>query len=292
MDNRLEPRVRLRKMIIADDDPAVLRLLADRCAKMGFQVETAMNGVQLLVKVRHNHPDILICDINMPALDGLSVCTNLLNPGRKPLEVVVITGGDDEEAAERCEGLGMFFGRKGPNFWNEISAALLEIYPDLAERMDTLAPAPPVAAMQRRPLVLVVDGDPDFGKLLAGQLAGYGIYTLYAADAVDGCRIAAEDRPNLIVADYYTPDGDAQFLLDQLRAAPATAAIPVVVVSANKLGDVYERNLKRDISGWPGACAVLPKSFDTAVLFEVMRKYCSFGRPAAQLSAVVETDGR
>jgi DNA-binding response OmpR family regulator len=31
------------KMLIADDDPAIVRLLADRCTKMGFQVETAAN---------------------------------------------------------------------------------------------------------------------------------------------------------------------------------------------------------------------------------------------------------
>jgi len=56
MTDIAEQRPRPRKMLIADDDPAILRLLADRCARMGFQVETAMNGVQLLVKVRHNHP--------------------------------------------------------------------------------------------------------------------------------------------------------------------------------------------------------------------------------------------
>lgn len=90
------------KMLIADDDPAIVRLLADRCVKMGFKVETATNGLQLLVKARRNHPDIIIVDVNMPELDGLSVCSRLLDPGGKPVEVVVVTGANDPETAERC----------------------------------------------------------------------------------------------------------------------------------------------------------------------------------------------
>ena len=61
------------KMLIADDDPAVVRLLAKQCEKMGFAVETAANGMQLLIKARQMRPDILIVDVNMPELDGLEV---------------------------------------------------------------------------------------------------------------------------------------------------------------------------------------------------------------------------
>src|ERR1017187_9598422 len=90
------------KMLIADVDPAIVRLLADRCMKMGFTVETAANGMQLLMKARRSQPDIMIVDVNMPEMDGLSVCTRLLDPGSKPVEVVVVTGSSDPEIAERC----------------------------------------------------------------------------------------------------------------------------------------------------------------------------------------------
>src|SRR5450755_625000 len=93
------------KILIADDDPDIVRLLADRCVKMGFQVETAANGMQMLIKARRSHPDIMIVDVNMPEMDGISVCSRLLNPGSKPVEVVVVTGSSDQETAERCESL-------------------------------------------------------------------------------------------------------------------------------------------------------------------------------------------
>jgi PleD family two-component response regulator len=38
------------RMLIADDDPSIVRLLADHCARMGFDVDTASNGIQALLK--------------------------------------------------------------------------------------------------------------------------------------------------------------------------------------------------------------------------------------------------
>ncbi len=182
-------------MLIADDDPAIVQLLAERCTKMGFNVETAANGMQLLLKARRNHPDIMIVDVNMPEMDGLSVCTRLLDPGSKPVEVVVVTGSSDPETAERCESLGLFYGRKGPEFWNNIEAALTEIYPDMAgeiERQELPATGAPV---HERPRVLVVDDDPAVQKFLASRLAKFGIDTLYASDAVHAYRIAYQGAP-------------------------------------------------------------------------------------------------
>ena len=291
MDGNYEERPRQRKMVIADDDPAILRLLAERCTRLGFRVQTAMNGVQLLVNVRHNHPDIVIADVDMPALDGLSVCAQLLDPDHEPLEVVVITGGNDAETAQRCDSLGTYFARKGPDFWKDINAALIEIYPDLAENVLALPQPAPAAATPRRPRVLVADNERAFEKFLASRLAKYGVDTLYAPDATQAFRTAAKEKPSVIVAENSMPDGDAHFLLHRLRAVPATATIPVVVISAARLSDIEEQDLKREITGRPGACAVLRKSFDIGELFEVLRKYCNIKKPGPPPRSYLETEG-
>jgi CheY-like chemotaxis protein len=267
-----------RKVLIADDDPAVVRLLATRCSKLGFHVDTATNGVQLLVKTRHNQPDVLIVDVNMPALDGLSVCARLLEPGRKQIEVIVITGVGDAETPERCESLGAFFARKGPDFWKDVESALTEIYPDIATRIAQL-PAAAATPLRQRPRVLVVDDDPDINTFLASRLDKHGVDTLYASDATHGCRIAVKERPSAIIADYFMPDGDALFLLHRLRATPATADIPVIVITGRNVNESDQQTLKREICGWPGATHVLRKSFDTRELFQALEKFCSFTKP-------------
>lgn len=264
------------KMLIADDDPAVVRLLADRCMKMGFNVETAANGMQLLIKARRSQPDVMIVDVNMPEMDGLSVCTRLLDPGSKPVEVVVVTGSSDPETAERCESLGLFYGRKGPEFWKNIEAALTEIYPDMAHTIEEQEMPATGIAVHEHPRVLVVDDDPAIERFLASRLGKFGIDTLYASNAVHAYRIAAKEHPSVIIADNYMPDGDAQYLLHRLRGSAATADIPVIVISGRPLDEITELTLRREISGHPGAARVFRKSFDTDELFGALKKFCAF----------------
>lgn len=282
MKDIFEARDEAPKMLIADDDPAIVRLLADRCAKMGFQVETAINGIQLLVKARRSNPDILIVDVNMPELDGLSVCTRLLDPGRKAIEVVVVTGRTDVETAERCESLGMFFGRKGPDFWKSIEAALIEIYPDMAMRLQAMEVVSATAEIPHRPRVLVVDDDPDIEIFLAHRLDKFGVDTLYAPGATQGYRVACREQPSVIIADNFMPDGDAQYLLYRLRATPATENIPVFVISGRPLSDLTQQTLKRTICGHPGALLIFRKSFDTDELFDALQRFCSFEKRRVQ----------
>src|ERR1700676_1971406 len=92
------------RLLIADDDPSIVRLLADHCARLGFGVDTASNGIQAALKARRVDPDILLIDVNMPEVDGLSVCAHLLQTDRAPVSVIVITGNRDPDTLKRCEG--------------------------------------------------------------------------------------------------------------------------------------------------------------------------------------------
>ena len=129
---------RAPKMLIADDDPEILQLLADRCASVGFEVETASNGVQALIKAIRNQPDIMIIDVNMPEADGLTVCARLLGSSGEPLNLIVVTGSRAVETISRCQGLGAFYIRKGPDFWRGIGNALSEIFPGMADSIALL----------------------------------------------------------------------------------------------------------------------------------------------------------
>jgi len=97
------------RMLIADDDPSIVRLLADHCARLGFNVDTASNGIQALVKASRGKPDVLVIDVNMPEVDGLSVCAHLLDSDKAPVNVIVITGSRDPDTLERCEGFGAYY---------------------------------------------------------------------------------------------------------------------------------------------------------------------------------------
>jgi CheY-like chemotaxis protein len=121
-------------VLVADDDPSVLELVADYCTRMGFDVETASDGIQAFLKVRRGKPDILVIDVNMPELDGLSVCAHLLDADRAPANVVVITGSRNAHTLQRCERVAAHHARKGPNFLIDLEAALMQIDPGMARR--------------------------------------------------------------------------------------------------------------------------------------------------------------
>jgi DNA-binding response OmpR family regulator len=260
------------RMLIADDDPSILRLLADHCARMGFAVDTASNGIQALLKAGRFKPDILVIDVNMPEVDGLTACGYLLS--RMPVNVIVITGSRDPDTPERCEGFGAYYARKGLNFWNDFEAALAEIHPRLAGRIRQCGTQAP--AVRRRPCVLLIDDDNDINRFFTSRLEKCGLDVKYACDAREGFRIACRDEPAVIVTDYFMPDGDAQYLLTRLRTTAATRNIPVIVLSGRQLDEVTVRGLKREICGHPGVMRILTKSQDTHALFETLQKFCGF----------------
>jgi CheY-like chemotaxis protein len=265
------------RLLIADDDPAIVCFLADRCGRMGFEVRTAVNGLHALLMAGRQHPDALIIDVNMPEVDGLSVCTRLLEPSNRDLPVVVITGNSRQETVDRCESLGAYCVQKGPALWSQLQTALAEIFPAMAAAIMAAEQSPRAAVeVRQRPRVLIVDDDPDIETFLASRLRKGGVETLYARDGVQGYRIACREKPSVIVADYVMPNGDAVYLLSRLRMSSSTASIPVLVMSGRDLDEGAEANLTRDYCGHPGATQVFKKSADMRELFSAVQRYCAF----------------
>lgn len=263
------------KVLIADDDPGIVRFLAKQCTKMGFDVQTATNGLQALIMAGRRRPDVLIVDINMPELDGLSVTTQLMDPDKESIEVIVITATAFPETVGRCESFGAYHVRKGLGLWDGVRSALIEIFPAMASRVVEDGKSPPRVEWER-PRILVVDSDPELANFLSSRLRKFGVDTLLAYDVAQGFRMARREEPSVIILEFPMADGDAYYLLSQLRSKPETNKIPVFVMSARPLDEVIVANLKRDYYGWPGAMRFFIKSSDTEELFTALQRYCAF----------------
>ena len=267
---------KLPKMLIADDEPTIVTLLAERCTSVGFEVETATNGVQALLKANRSHPDIVIIDVNMPEADGLTVCARLLDPSREHLDVVVVTGSREAETVERCKDFGAFYVRKGPEFWNDLGEALTEILPHMADRIRELDGHRVEAEIRERPRALVIDNDFAIKQFLSSRLDKCGMELLFASDIGQGYRMACREAPNVIVSDYFLPNGGIPNLLLRLRTTPATEDIPVLVLSGGDLDEITVQGLMREVCGKPGVAQIFKKSFDTDELFGALQKLCGF----------------
>lgn len=64
----------MTKVLIVEDEVTLANNLADKLRSEGFTVITAGDGEDGLAKVRSEHPDLIVLDIMLPGLDGLSLC--------------------------------------------------------------------------------------------------------------------------------------------------------------------------------------------------------------------------
>jgi CheY-like chemotaxis protein len=264
------------KILIADDDPLVAGAIADRCSEMGFAVETATSGLQALITASRCNPDILVIDVHMPEIDGLSVCAFLLDIEKASPHVFVVTGYPGQEIAERCEEIGARCVRKGNNFWSEFEAGLSEIYPIRAETIKRACSQSVKIEVRKCPSILLVDDDLGVKKFFFSRFENLGAELLYAADGIKGYWTARREKPAVIVSDYCMPNGDAEYLLTRLRNTPETTDIPVIVQTGRRLNDSIKRRLRQPICGQPGAARILQKSFDARELFEALQRFCGF----------------
>jgi CheY-like chemotaxis protein len=264
------------KILIADDDPCVLRAVADRCARMGFEVETASNGLQALIKAGQHQPDVLVIDVHMPEVDGISVLSYLPEAVQKSLHVIVVTGHPGPEIVEKCQGLDACCIHKGPDFWDELEASLARIYPHMAVAIKQSGNRVVKIGVRKRPRVLLVDDDIGVKKFFFRRFEKLGAELLYAADGVRGFWMARREQPTVIVSDYCMPNGNAEYLLTRLRQVPETMSIPVIVQSGRRLNDAVKHSLRQEICGQPGAIRILQKSRDVRELFEALQRLCGF----------------
>ena len=264
------------RILIADDDPCVSRAIADRCTKMGFDVEIANNGLQALIKLSERTPDILITDIHMPEVDGVSVLAYLRKIVKQSAHVMVITGNPGQEIVRMCDRLDVSCIHKGRNFWTELITAIAMLYPHRADAIRSAAGQAAEIKLKDRPRVLFVDDDIRVKKFLFHKFEKFGAELLYAADGLRGFWQARREQPSVIVSDYCMPGGGAEYLLAKLRSVPETSNIPVIIQSGRRLSDPVKQRLQQSICGRPGAARILRKTSDAAELFEAMQRFCGF----------------
>ncbi|MGA1373849.1 MAG: response regulator transcription factor [Flavobacteriales bacterium] len=66
-------------ILLVDDEPDILELLAYNLAKEGFTVHTASNGREGLALAKELVPDVILLDVMMPEMDGVEACTEIRN---------------------------------------------------------------------------------------------------------------------------------------------------------------------------------------------------------------------
>lgn len=88
-------------ILVVDDEKNIVQLARLYLGNEGFHVEAAFDGAQAIEKARSVRPDLIVLDIMMPEMDGLSVCRELRKTSNVPI-IILTARGDD---VDRVVGL-------------------------------------------------------------------------------------------------------------------------------------------------------------------------------------------
>jgi two-component system response regulator MtrA len=95
---------RTLRILVVDDDPAMVGAITALVGTEGHQVITAYDGLTAVRRFREERPDIVLLDLAMPGPDGFTVAGRIRAEGDAP--IVVVSGESSEEAKVRALGIG------------------------------------------------------------------------------------------------------------------------------------------------------------------------------------------
>src|SRR3972149_5269931 len=93
-----------KRIMIVDDDPAILRLLSTNLKARNYEVVTATNGEESLEALQNEFIDLIILDLMMPKVDGVEVCSRIRQWSDVP--IIILSARGDEKDKVKCLELG------------------------------------------------------------------------------------------------------------------------------------------------------------------------------------------
>lgn len=221
-------------ILVVEDDHLNMKLMRSILTLGHYQIleaGEAETGLELAAKHR---PDLILMDIQLPGLDGLSATRHLKQtPELANIPVIALTGlamdGDRENAlAAGCDD----YISKPINTRTFLASIGQQLAPAGAASPPPAAEQPAPTTGPARSKILVVDDDPMNVKLISAILSkdDYAIIKAYGGE--DALRITREENPDLILLDVMMPVMDGYQVTREVKGDPATSGIPIIMITA------------------------------------------------------------
>jgi DNA-binding response OmpR family regulator len=115
-------------VVVAEDDEDILRLVATRLDRDGYEVVQTRDGAQALAAVRERKPELALLDVSMPALDGLEVLARIRGDEQLAgTRVVLLTAMAQEHDVRRAFEAGADGYVRKPFGLAELSATVADV---------------------------------------------------------------------------------------------------------------------------------------------------------------------
>jgi two-component system cell cycle response regulator len=264
-----------KTILVVEDNKLNMKLVRTLLQKDSYRVLEAENAEQGLVLAREAKPDLILMDIQLPGMDGLTAARILKkDPLLQKTPIVALTSyamdGDVEKAREAgCDGY--------------LTKPLdTRIFSDTIHRFlqDGSPPSPPtLEGGPPRKKILIVDDESLNVKLLEAQLPPGQYEVFRACDGPECLKNTALIRPDLILLDIMMPGMDGYEVTRKLKQNPKFQEIPIILVTA--LGEM--KNKLRGLEA--GADEFLNKPVHKVELLARIRSLVLFKQLREQFAA-------
>ena len=117
----------MKQILLVDDEATVRRVLQVALERAGFDVRTAANGEDALIELRERSPDVLITDIEMPKMDGRTLCETVhAEQPERSFPIFVVTSLIEREHRSWSESIDNLYFLEKPISVRKLLAKLTE----------------------------------------------------------------------------------------------------------------------------------------------------------------------
>jgi CheY-like chemotaxis protein len=240
-------------ILLVEDNPQSIELLTLYLESAGFQVVVAGDGEDGLAQVARHRPAAILLDILLPRLDGWEFLNRIkADPKQADIPVIIISMVDEP-------GKGYALG----------AAKYLQKPVDRDELIVTLRRVTAVDTAVHPPRVLAIDDDPLALELIEAVLQPEGYIVLKATSGAAGIALAKDEHPAVVILDLLMPEVDGFAVVDQLRAIPATADTPILILTSKSMSAREQERLKGRID-----FLARKAEFSRAAFVDLVRRLC------------------
>lgn len=228
------------RILIIEDNPTNMELMAYLLTAFGYDITTASNGTAGLEAAAGNPPDLFICDLEMPGLSGFDVLKEIrARPATRQLPVIAVTASAMVGDRDKVLAAG-FDGYISKPIDPETFVKEVEAFLRSEKRAVSLPETPSsteVAEQKQIPrgaLVLVVDDSPVNLALIKSTLVPSG-YRVVATESVEAAmKLSRHYAFDLILSDLHmAPESGLEFLR-QAKASASLRCIPFLLLTSSR----------------------------------------------------------
>lgn len=231
METKTTSSIKPARILIVDDHPNTAAMLARVLSRFDTPVDvlTAHSGEEALELIGDSMVDILITDFMMSGINGLELIEKIREE-HKPTHTILITAYDSPGLSITAKQLKIqdyLVKPVQPDKIRDIVAKVLrEIRPPESASSDSTA---------KPAKILIADDYPDNIRLLSTRLKSEGYTFVTAANGDETLQQLRTEQPDLLLLDINMPGKDGFQVLEEMRADPAIAHIPVIVITAARI---------------------------------------------------------